>query len=66
MHGLRDALFHLDLTGFLRVGAIVVGFTMTTIGYLIGTVSQHFALCKEASPPGSKVIFVRGKGKLVQ
>ncbi|TME00918.1 MAG: glycosyltransferase family 2 protein [Chloroflexi bacterium] len=35
---LIDALFHHDLTGLVRAGAIAVGLTVTTIGYLMGRV----------------------------
>lgn len=65
MYGIRDAIFHLDMTGFLRAGAIVVGLVTTAIGYLVGTVSQRFARHRKASTTSSEVIFVRGKGNLI-
>jgi glucosyl-dolichyl phosphate glucuronosyltransferase len=37
-HGLIDALFHHDLGGFARAGAIVSGLAVTTTGYLAGSV----------------------------
>jgi glycosyltransferase involved in cell wall biosynthesis len=35
MHGLHDALFHGDLTGLARAGAIVMGLMMTIVGYVV-------------------------------
>jgi glycosyltransferase involved in cell wall biosynthesis len=37
MHGLTDVLFHHDLTGLARAGAIVVGLVVTMAAYLIGS-----------------------------
>lgn len=64
VHGIRDTLFHFDVTGFLRVRAIVVGFAMTTLGYVVGTVSWRMVARKEAASPSTEVIFVHGKGNL--
>lgn len=36
LRDMTDALFHHDWTGLARAGAIVVGLTMTTAGYLVG------------------------------
>jgi glucosyl-dolichyl phosphate glucuronosyltransferase len=41
VHGLADTFLHRDLTGALRVGAIVTGLTMTTAGYLVGRISSQ-------------------------
>ncbi len=41
MRGIKDALFHLDITGLLRVGAILLGFCFTAAGFMIGTILQH-------------------------
>lgn len=41
--GLTDALFHRDLTGLARVGAIVVGLMLTTSGYLVGSIASQIA-----------------------
>lgn len=49
MHGVTDALFHHDLTGLLRAGAIVVGLAVTTTGYLIGTIARPLVSNKGAS-----------------
>jgi GT2 family glycosyltransferase len=35
--GLTDALFHHDLTGLARAGSIIIGVTVTTAGYLVGS-----------------------------
>ncbi|HEY0755311.1 MAG TPA: glycosyltransferase family 2 protein [Ktedonobacteraceae bacterium] len=43
MRGLGDGLFHLDLNGFARAWAIIAGLASTTIGYLVGTLSQRAA-----------------------
>lgn len=40
LQGLLDGLLRFDSTGFLRATAIVVGFTTTAIGYLVGNVTQ--------------------------
>jgi glycosyltransferase involved in cell wall biosynthesis len=40
---LRDALFHHDLSGFARAGAIIVGLSATVAGYLMGSVSLQLA-----------------------
>ncbi len=37
MHGLTDTLFHHDLAGLARAGAIISGLAATTAGYLIGS-----------------------------
>jgi len=36
LRGLSDALFHHDLTGLARTGAIVAGLALTATGYLVG------------------------------
>lgn len=48
VHGLMDSLLRFDLTGLLRSGAIVAGLVITTIGYLVGVISQHLVLSKGA------------------
>ncbi len=40
LQGLMDGVFHLDLSGFLRAGAILAGLMITTAGYLVGTLSR--------------------------
>ncbi len=37
VRGLADALLHHDLTGLARAGAIVAGFVITTVGYIVGS-----------------------------
>lgn len=37
-HGLGDAFFHRDLSGFGRAGAIISGLALTVTGYLAGSV----------------------------
>lgn len=49
LRGLRDGLFRLDLAGFLRSGAIIAGFVITSVGYLIGIISRLLVLSKEVS-----------------
>jgi len=39
LRGLTDGLFHHDLAGLARAGAIVVGLAITTTGYLVGSIS---------------------------
>ncbi|GCE12655.1 glycosyl transferase family 2 [Tengunoibacter tsumagoiensis] len=40
IRGIKDALFHRDLTGFARAGVIVVGLVVTTAGYCVGLLTQ--------------------------
>jgi glucosyl-dolichyl phosphate glucuronosyltransferase len=47
LRGIRDVLFRFDLTGFLRMGAIVVGLVFTAIGYLAGITGQRVAARKD-------------------
>ena len=49
LRGIMDALFHLDLTGLLRAGAIIAGLVLTTTGYLAGVFAQRRVLREEAS-----------------
>jgi hypothetical protein len=49
VQGLADALFHHDLIGFARAGAIVVGLAATMSGYLVGIISRHLVLDKSVS-----------------
>ena len=43
LHGVIDALFHRDLSGFARAGAILSGLAMTAVGYLVGSISSRIA-----------------------
>ncbi len=43
LRGVTDAFAHMDPTGLLRAGAIIAGFLITTLGYLVGTAFQHTA-----------------------
>lgn len=45
--GLTDALFHHDLTGLARAGAVVVGLAATTAGYLVGSVFLRVSKLRE-------------------
>ena len=45
-HGMIDGFFHLDLSGFLRAGAIIAGLTMTTAGYLVGSMFSQVTKSK--------------------
>lgn len=38
LYGLTDALFHLDLSGLARSGAIIAGLLVTIAGYLVGSI----------------------------
>ena len=51
VRGLADALFHRDLSGFARAGAIVVGLMVTTAGYLVGSISSQIAALRNAGRP---------------
>lgn len=43
LQGLYDFIRHLDLTGLARAAAITLGFSLTTIGYLVGQLTDHLA-----------------------
>lgn len=45
--GLTDAVLRKDAAGLGRASAIVVGLGFTTVGYLVGTVSERIAMMKE-------------------
>jgi GT2 family glycosyltransferase len=40
LRGIRDGIFHRDMAGFLRAGAIIAGLLITTAGYITGTFSH--------------------------
>jgi len=44
--GLKDTLFHGDVAGLMRAGAIIAGFVMTASGYLAGSVTLAFFIRK--------------------
>lgn len=44
LHGVMDAFLHFDPAGFLQAGAIIAGLIITTIGYIVGTISQRFTV----------------------
>jgi hypothetical protein len=48
--GLINSCFHFDGAGFLRAGAIIVGFLMTAAGYVAGTAFKPFVSLQEADP----------------
>ncbi len=51
LHGVIDALFHRDLSGFVRAGAILSGLAVTAVGYLAGGISSHIAALRNAGRP---------------
>lgn len=46
LRGVGDTLFHRDMTGLMRAGAIITGFMMTILGYLTGSSIPYFFACK--------------------
>jgi hypothetical protein len=48
---LTDTLFHHDLTGLARAGAIIAGLAATTAGYLIGSAFLWKAKLKDIIAP---------------
>jgi len=47
--GLTDALLHDDLAGLARAGAIVIGLTMTAVGYLVGSIFPQIAALRNTA-----------------
>jgi glucosyl-dolichyl phosphate glucuronosyltransferase len=62
--GVMDGIFHLDITGFARSGAIAAGLIITANGYLAGVMAQRFASHKgvKASDAGEIKQSVPSKG----
>ena len=57
VRGMKDGLFHADVSGFQRAGAIVLGLMVTMMGYLVGSVAQRPVLHKrkkKSTQPGLK------------
>ena len=50
-HGLRDAFLQHDLSGLGRAGAILSGFALTVMGYVVGSV-----FLRKAKPPADKTL----------
>lgn len=57
LRGLTDAVLRRDLSGLLRAGAIVAGFGVTTVGYLVGRAKA--TINKPASVPGAAAVNLR-------
>ena len=51
--GLSDALFHQDLTGLARAGAIMAGLAITTAGYLVGSIFPRAAKSNDVADTGA-------------
>ena len=49
IRNIKNSIFHHNLIGFQRAGAIIAGLFITMMGYFIGTLSQHVVLHKEES-----------------
>jgi glycosyltransferase involved in cell wall biosynthesis len=47
VRGLADVVLHGDPTGLARAGAIVAGLAITTMGYLVGLVSERLAFLRQ-------------------
>jgi glucosyl-dolichyl phosphate glucuronosyltransferase len=41
IQGITNAVLHRELAGLLQAGAIITGFVITTLGFLVGTFSQR-------------------------
>jgi hypothetical protein len=41
LKGIGDAVFHLDRSGVERAGAIVLGLAVTTLGFVVGSISNR-------------------------
>jgi len=46
VRAMRQGIIHLDGSGFAKAGALVAGLMMTTMGYLVGTVSLRLTALK--------------------
>jgi glucosyl-dolichyl phosphate glucuronosyltransferase len=55
VRGLMEGIFHFDLTGFLRAGAIIAGLMMTIAGYLAGSYSQRIVVPRHPVPQEKEV-----------
>lgn len=49
MRGLADAFFRRDLSGIFRGSAILVGFVMTALGYLVGSASLRGTTARDVA-----------------
>ncbi len=63
VRGLIDVLFHRDLSGFARAGAIITGLAVTTAGYLVGSI--FLRVSKSQKGVATKVDF-RGSSEVSQ
>ncbi len=59
VRGICDALFHFDLAGLGRAGAIIVGLAITVAGYLMGFLSTRLQV-KKSNPAN----YAAGRGSL--
>ncbi len=63
MRNLAKAFFHNDLTGFLRVGAIIAGLVITASGYVVGSVAERIALSSGTAAKREHYVFRARKEK---
>lgn len=47
LHGIADGFLRLDMHGFQRTGAIIAGFTMTVVGYVVESIFLRLARSKK-------------------
>jgi glucosyl-dolichyl phosphate glucuronosyltransferase len=52
---LADVIIHRDPMGLARAGAIMAGLAFTVAGYLVGIISQQFAMRKDVPNQGSAI-----------
>lgn len=49
MRGLKDTVFHADLTGLTRAATIIIGLFITTAGYLVGDIALRISKSKKGT-----------------
>jgi len=57
VRNLIDVLFHDDLTGLLRAGAIVVGLVVTIVGYFMGSIFSDAAISRNINATEGKLSY---------
>ncbi len=57
MRGIGEVFYHFDWSGLLRAGAIIAGLSLTTAGFLYGSITQLFRI--ERDMAGANIVDAR-------